>query len=110
MIKRILPMEVTGLDLAFGGDMKKLLPQMDDIPEEFRKRSSKWNELIGQWFFKGLKKLEVNPREGVDRSKALAHVKACLSSFEPKHEHKVVGCAYLMSQFFEDDFSYEVAD
>jgi len=105
--KRIMPADVSGLDLAFGGDMKKLLPPMNEIPEEFQDGRTKWNDLISGWFFRGLTKLELAPREGVDKQKALRHVKAIMVSWEPKHEHKEAGCAYLMSQFFEDEFNYE---
>lgn len=110
MSERIMPVEVTGLELVFGGDMNKLLPPMEKIPQEFKAGHSRWNDLIGKWFFHGIKKLEVMPREGVDRVKALRHVKACMASWEPKHQHKEAGCAYLMSQFFEDDFTFEVGE
>ncbi|WP_145142117.1 hypothetical protein [Paenibacillus sp. Y412MC10] len=109
MDKRIFPVEVNELDLTFGGDMKKLLPPMNEIPTEFQRGQTKWNKLINKWFFTGLKKLDVKPREGVDRQKALNHVSAIMRSFEPSHEHKEAACSYLMSQFFEDDFSFEVS-
>lgn len=35
MRNRIMPVDVTELDLAFGGDRKKLLPPMNEIPYEF---------------------------------------------------------------------------
>jgi hypothetical protein len=31
-----------------------------------------------------------------------------MSSWEPKHEHKEAGCAYLLSEFF-DDVNYKKA-
>jgi hypothetical protein len=40
-------------------------------------------------------------REGVDAKAAWRHCAALLRSFEPKHEHKEAGVAYLMSQYFE---------
>ncbi|MFB9330047.1 hypothetical protein ACFFSY_29240 [Paenibacillus aurantiacus] len=109
MTTQIKPQAVTGLDIVFGGDVKKLLPPMEQIPKGFHDHQNKWHRLVEQWFFKGLKKLDVTPREGIERRAALGHVKACMASCDPKHEHKVAGCAYLMSQFFEDEFKYEVA-
>jgi hypothetical protein len=33
---------------------------------------------------------------------AMRHVQYCMRSFEPKHEHKEAGCAYLLSLWFDD--------
>lgn len=97
------PVKVTGLDLAFGGDMSKLLPAWKDIPDEFKRHyGNKFVSIIENWFFSGLGANygKLMPKEGIDKSEALAHIKAVLGSFEPKHEHKTAGCAYLLSQFF----------
>lgn len=97
----IKPQKVTGLDMAFGGDTKKLLPAYDSLPEEFRREKHEYCKLVSKWFFGGLSpQTEFTPREGVDVKDALGHVKAVLGSFEPKHEHKTAGVAYLLDQFF----------
>lgn len=46
-----------------------------------------------------MKRLTARP--GVDRDKALVAIKAALGSFEPKHEHKEAGCAFLLHEWFE---------
>jgi hypothetical protein len=96
--------EITNLDLAFGGgDIKKLMPLYADIPAEFKRHhGTKWNRLTSDWFFCGVKNLDLKPRDGVETSKALRHIKAILSSFEPKHEHKEAGVAFLLDQWFSD--------
>lgn len=96
--------EVSGVDLAFGGDMKKLLPKWDDIPEEYRNMNgiTKWNKMVSDWFFCGIKDLKLKPKDGIDTHKAMSHIRAIMSSWEPKHEHKEAGCAYLLSQWFDD--------
>jgi hypothetical protein len=93
--------DVNGLDLAFGR-IDGLLPKWEDIPAEFKRSSNKWCRIVSQWFFSGLDGAEFKPKPGVNKSKALAHIQACLASWEPAHEHKEAGCAYLMSEFFED--------
>lgn len=103
------PIEVSDLEIAFGGDMKKLLPAWKDIPEEFKNERTKWNKVVSDWFFHGLKNCIWKPKEGIEADKALRHVQAIMSSFEPKHEHKEAGCAYLLSLFF-DDVKYEKAN
>lgn len=107
-VAEIKPVKVDGLDRAFGRT-KGLLPPMDEIPDEFKKhRSNKWVGVVETWFFRGIKKCVWKPKEGIDTQEALAHVQAITASFEPSHEHKTAGCAYLLSCFF-DDVKYEAA-
>lgn len=102
------PIKVHDAEIAFGGKMQSLLPAMADIPEEFRKGNSKWNQVVSDWMFSGIKDCQWKPKEGIDPNEAIRHIKAIMVSFEPKHEHKEAGCAYLLSQFF-DDLKYERA-
>lgn len=102
------PHPVTGLEIVFSGDTDKLLPRMDEIPEEFKRRSNKWVEVVSTWFFAGLKNDKWTPKPGIDQQAALAHIKACIGSLKPDHEHKRAGCAYLLSLWF-DDVTYERA-
>lgn len=43
-----------------------------------------------------------DPEAGVDRYKALRHIHYILGSWEPKHEHKEAGAAFLFNEWFED--------
>jgi len=80
-----------------------LMPKWEEIPDEFKRFSgTKWNRLMCDWFFFGLKKLEVTPKTGVDKDKALWHINAVMRSCEPAHEHKEAAVAFLMSEWFED--------
>lgn len=100
---QIIPIqEVSDIELAFGGNVDKLMPAYDSIPQEFKRGSTKWNKVFSQWFFSGLTGARWTPKEGVDKGKALRHVAAIMASFSPKHEHKEAACAFLMSQWFED--------
>ena len=97
------PATVTGLDCAFGGRMEKLLPPYSTIPDEYKRGHTKWNKVVSRWFFSGLpNETRFVPKSGIDESAAKAHLRAILVSFEPKHEHKEAGCAYLLSKWFED--------
>lgn len=97
------PATVTALDCAFGGRMEKLLPPYATIPEEYKRGHTKWNKVVSRWFFAGLpKETRFVPKPGIDEADAKAHLRAILVSFEPKHEHKEAGCAYLLSKWFED--------
>lgn len=98
MSAAIQPAKLSALEVAFPASVEKLLPKWQDIPEEFQCERTPWNRIVGQWFFRGLNKpLPFKFKEGVDERDALNHLQACLGSFEPKHEHKTAGCAYLLS-------------
>jgi len=104
-ISKMLPIPVTGVDMAFGGDIDKLLPDYDSIPEEFTVgcNHNKWNKIFSNWFFHGLDKdTDFIPKDGIDPKAALQHISAIMKSWAPKHEHKEAGCAYLLQLWFKD--------
>jgi len=95
--------ETKKVDLAFGVDMNKV-PRYEDIPEEFKRSSSnnKWCKLFSAWFYCGLKSLELTPKPGVDKDKALKFIRSIMASFAPQHEHKEAACAFLFNEYFSD--------
>lgn len=94
---KYMPQPVSNLDIAFGGAAMKLLPPQSEIP----KNLDAWEDLVNEWFFKGLNAQRLKARPGIDRVAAFRHLKCIMGSYEPKHEHKVSGVAYLMAQWFE---------
>ena len=96
--------DVSPLDVAFGGGAMKILPPMAIIPAEFKRWTggSRWVKVVQDWFYGGLHNAVWKPKHGVDTAKALAAVRCCIGSFEPAHEHKTAGCAFLLSQWFDD--------
>lgn len=101
------PKTIDDVTAAFPASLKGLLPRMSHIPSEFSDGWNEWNTLASQIFF-GCDKdihLEINPK--VDPKKAWRHINTCLRSFEPKHEHKIAGVAYLLSLWF---LSFELKD
>ena len=95
-----VPKDVSDLDIAFGA-IKGLMPPMASIPEEFHHSRSWGNKLFSDWFYAGLKSLELTPKAGIDKQKALRHIRAIMGSFEPKHEHKEAAVAFLFDHWFE---------
>lgn len=94
--------DVTDIDVAFPASVSHLMPAYADIPKPFKDGSTKWNQLATDWFFCGIKNLELTPKDGVDPTKALRHLKCIMGSFEPQHEHKEAAVAYLLSEWFTD--------
>jgi hypothetical protein len=84
---------------SFGRDFEKLVPRLEDIPEDFDNKR-KWEEWQSEWFFSGLTPTPT-PRPGIDVDLALRHLAAIQRSWEPKHEHKQIYVAYLASLWFE---------
>ena len=95
--------DLDGLDVACGNI--KHLPKWDSIPEEFR---AHWQHPLARvmesLFFRGGSMAEHGyvPRPGIDAGKATRAIGAILVSFQPKHEHKIAGAAYLASMWFEE--------
>jgi hypothetical protein len=97
------PKPVQDLELAFGGNMKELLPAISEIPQEFYRDKTSWNHFVDKWFFNGLPSETVfQCKNGVDGNMAIRHLRAIMCSFEPKHEHKTGGVAWLASLWFDD--------
>jgi len=94
--------EGSDLDMAFGGKAMEILPPYDAIPAEFKKlQGNKWIEFVSDMFFHG-GTFHATPKPGIDESKVWRMFKACIGSFEPQHEHKIAGLAFMLSEFFED--------
>lgn len=90
------------LETSFGGDMNRLLPKREDIPKEYWNMNSGKQDVFLRWFYRGLPKVtEFVPREDVDPNDALKHIRAIMTSWEPKHEHKNAACSYLLDLWFE---------
>lgn len=97
------PPKLSTLDIAFPVDLP-FLPPMSEIPEEF-KHHTPWGRQAAMWFYQGPDKAwlaRIQPREGIDGTDALKAIQALLGSFEPKHEHKMAGAAYLLASWFTD--------
>lgn len=88
---------------AVFGDVKHM-PKYADVPEEFKRDRNAYVRFVSNWFFNGMSNAErarLTPKEGVDAMQAFRAIKTILVSFEPKHEHKEAGAAYLLSQWFD---------
>jgi hypothetical protein len=101
----VKPQHVSDLQIAFPANVADLMPDMDEIPEDFRRDrgdARPWVRFQRDWFFKGFSKGTVfRARDGIDRTMALRHLKAIQGSCDPQHEHKEAAVAYLASLWFE---------
>lgn len=94
------PKVVPDVLLAFPADVKEYLPPWEDLPEDYQRCTDPWCELTEKWFFHGLKGKFV-PKDGIDLKTAVRHLSACMGSYQPSHEHKIGGVAFLMNEWFE---------
>lgn len=107
LMHKFTPQSVTTLDLAFGGDMKKLMPK--NVPPEFMNGQTQGNKFFSDMFYCGLKNAKLIPQDGIDAREAVAHIRAIAGSFDPKHEHKEAAVAYLFSIWFKPESTWERA-
>jgi hypothetical protein len=100
------PVPVSDIDLAFATDViGTLLPKWESIPPAYKDKNhpTDMNRLVSKWFFEGLSgAVEFRLRDGIEKRAALRHLATCLGSFEPSHEHKDAGCAYLCALWFDE--------
>ena len=74
-----------------------------DFNEALRWMDSNWGRLVSEWFFSGGEapvKIKKNVSEE-DAKKAFLIVRTALGSFQPAHEHKIAGCAWILDKYFE---------
>lgn len=93
--------DVPDLAVAFGDTSH--LPAMEDLPEEFQREQHPACRVARKLFFHGgtLREHGYVPRENINAGKATRAIGAVLSSFEPKHEHKIAGAGYMIDLWFE---------
>lgn len=94
------PTAVHDVDVAFPARALEIMPDYDDIPEEFKQRSNEWVEFINTWFGRGLdEKFSFEPKEHLAGQGELIfrHLQVIMGSYAPKHEHKIAAAAYLSS-------------
>lgn len=100
-----VPWDIDPLSTVFPVNTPSRMPLMKDIPEDAkygRGEYAKWFKLFGEWFYCGLSRLELEPRDGIDEKKAIIHVRSIMPSFDTKHEHKEAACVYLLHKWFID--------
>lgn len=101
--------EMNEVDLTFGNI--KHMPKYDSLPEEFQDwHHHPFCRAVSHWFMKGASSnlhglligdTKYTAKPGIDRVKALAAIKAILSSWSPKHEHKIAACGYMLHEWFD---------
>jgi len=94
--------QFTGLDAAFGADLRDY-PPYKDIPEQFRRGNTPFNDAVSALFFKGgkLEDFGLRLKPETNASAFFAALRSLLCSFAPPHEHKDAACAWLLSEYTE---------
>ena len=73
----------------------------DDIPDEFYKTGNPYVKCAQAWLSRGISRFGLKAKPNVQKVHALRHMSVIMRSWEPKHEDKIAGVAYLMSQWFD---------
>lgn len=104
------PHKMEDVDMAFGP--RDVYSHLPGYKPEFYRLDNPWGKIASTWFRDGLPKgVKFHPKPGINAQDAFRHIRDVMGSFEPKHEHKIAGCAYLMSIWFERvEFPGEVKD
>ena len=92
--------EVSDVDIAFPARGDEFTPPWDEIPDEFKKGQTPEVNLFSDLFYGQPSSVTLEPREGVDREKAIRVLRVVMGTYGTKHEHKEAGWAYLVRQWF----------
>jgi hypothetical protein len=107
-----VPQDISDAMSVFPAGIAHLMPPVDSIPDDFadpNNHDNIWRKLFSDWFFNGLKSLDLTPKENIDPNKAARHIRAIMGSWEPKHEYKTAAVSYLLSLWF-DNPKWEIKD
>ena len=98
------PKSASDLDYAFPAVViGRFIPCWDDLPAPFRNRSSGFEELATHVAFNAVSFRDGVLRDGIDAHMANRQISIVARSFEPKHEHKEAGLAYLLSLWLRQE-------
>lgn len=87
---------VTDVEEAFG--TIKLLPELDQVPVEFKQNQRIECKVVSSMFYgTEMPEASVVFKDGFEPKSVMKCFMAHLKSFEPKHERKMAGVAYMMS-------------
>lgn len=96
------PVPANKLEIAFPAHGIARLPPYNQIPAEFKTDKPVANGFVRDLFYNGFKgDSTCVPRDGIEAYDALSHIAAIVGSYEPKHEHKIAGAAYLAALWIE---------
>lgn len=94
--------EFTEAKKIFGST--KYLPANDDIPEAFKSflgsgEARPYVQMVNSMFFGDkMPEYEMSINDGFSKEQVIKCIRAHLTSWEPKHEHKIAGVAYMLSK------------
>lgn len=89
---------ISDVELAFG--TTRFLPEAEEIPVEFNSVNNVYARIVSDIFYGSeLPAWDIELEEGVKPEVLNKFIRAHLTSWEPKHERKIAGVAYLLSKF-----------
>lgn len=77
-----------------------LLPEWKEIPEDFQRErgeAKKWTVIIDDWFFSGARNIQIVFKPGISQKLVMQNIRIILQDWDPSHEHKTAGAAWLLS-------------
>lgn len=99
------PHEVSDVQMAFPANLGELLPPYDEDLQKWERsaKAKPFLDFANTWFSRGLgPDTTMVLKDGIDGALVLRHLKTIMGSFEPKHEHKIAGVGWLLSQWCEN--------
>lgn len=101
--------EVGDLSSNLSSVIGEFLPTWTDIPDRYKSDTNQWRILAEKLIFSfiSLSNVELVPKLGTDRDKAIKHIDLCLNAYGIGTDHRAAGIAYLLAEWFEKCHSFD---
>lgn len=88
--------------MTFPANVSDMLPVYAELHADFRTDEHPMCEVANHWFRYGLKQgVKLYPKPEISGEEVFRHLSCCMGSFQPKHEHKIAGVAFLLDLWLE---------
>lgn len=97
---KYMPVPVTKADMHFATRGDEILPEYQDIPDEYKLEENEWNQWASNWLHKGADFYPV-PKPGIHAMLALNNLVVAIRDATVDKKRVVAGVAYLGALWFE---------
>lgn len=73
----------------------------EDIPQEYFSWNNKYNKFAAKWFYEGINKNELTPKENTHLLPSMYEIHNVLSDWNYEHNLKLAIAAYLLNKYFD---------
>ncbi len=93
--------ELSATEVALPLEISHLLPPYEQIPDDFKRGATWANRVFTKLYYAGASMIPLCARPGVDKPRAVRHIRALMGACELERLRKESTVAFLIHQWFE---------